>query len=60
LKYLNDKSIGKRIKFNSSYLKTNNISAEFIKTNDGFLIKCINQIDDLIYTINQEGIIKYE
>ena len=60
LKYLNDISIGKRIKFNSSYLKTNNISAEFIKTNDGFLIKCINQIDDLIYTINQEGIIKYE
>ena len=60
LKYLNDKAIGERIQFNSKSLKNNNISAEFIKTNDGFLIKCKNQIDDFIYTINQEGIIKYE
>jgi len=60
LKYLNDKKIDERIKFNSNSLKNNNISAEFIKTKDGFLIKCKNQIDNFIYTINQEGIIKYE
>jgi len=60
LKYLNDKKIGERIKFNSNSLKNNNISAEFMKTKDGFLIKCKNQIDNFIYTINHEGIIKYE
>ncbi len=60
LKYLNDKAIDERIQFNSKSLKNNNISAEFIKTKDGFLIKCKNQIDDFIYTINQEGIIKYK
>ena len=60
LKYLNDTTIGERIQFNSKSLKNNNISAEFIKTKDGFQIKCKNQIDDFIYTINQEGIIKYE
>ena len=52
--------IYERIQFNYKSLKNNNISAEFIKTKDGFLIKCKNQIDDFIYTINQEGIIKYE
>ena len=60
LKYLNDIRIDERIQFNSKSLKNNNISAEFIKTKDGFQIKCKNQIDDFIYTINQEGIIKYE
>ena len=60
LKYLNDKKIDERIKFNSNSLKNNNISAEFIKTKDGFLIKCKNQIDDFIYTINQDGIIEYD
>ena len=60
LKYLNDKAIDERIQLNSKSLKNNNISAEFIKTKDGFLIKCKNQIDDFIYTINQEGIIQYE
>ena len=60
LKYLNDKKIDERIKFNSNSLKNNNISAEFMKTKDGFLIKCKNQIDDFIYTINQDGIIEYD
>ena len=60
LKYLNDKTIDERIQFNSNTLKNNNIGAEFIKTKDGFLIKCKNQIDDLIYIINQDGIVRYE
>ena len=41
-------------------LKKNNIIAEFIKTKEGFFIQCKNQIDDFVYKINQNGIIKYE
>ena len=60
LKYLNDLDVNSRVQFNSESLEKNNINAEFIKTKDGFFIKCKNQIDDFIYKINQNGIIKYE
>ncbi len=60
LKYLNNLNVNSRVQFNSESLKKNNINAEFIKTKEGFFIQCKNQIDDFIYMINQNGIIKYE